>query len=265
MIDKQKLLENAISIARGAGEILLRYFRGNAFEVTSKLNVYDIVTTADKASEQYIVSSIRNLFPDHSIITEEAGEISGESELRWVIDPLDGTTNFSQGIPIFCISIAVECNFKPIIGIVFAPYLNELFYSIEGKGSYLNGQELKCSHKGRLEEAVVVTGIPYDKRENPDNNIKELSKVAPKVRGLRRMGSAALDLCYVAAGFFDAYWELNLKRWDVAAGILIAKEAGAKLFSIRENRNHSILMAAPEICDKMLEILLTPNLHPGSH
>ena len=265
MVDKQKLLDSAISMAREAGEILLSYFRGNTLEVTSKLNDYDIVTTADKASERCIISSIRSLFPNHSIITEESGELCGESELRWVIDPLDGTTNFSQGLPVFSVSIAVEHNTKPIVGVVFAPYLNELFYSVEGQGAYLNGKELKCSNKDRLEEAVVVTGIPYDKRENPDNNIKELSKVAPKVRGLRRMGSAALDLCYVAAGFFDAYWELNLKRWDVAAGILIAQEAGAKLFSIRENRNHSILMAAPGICSKMLEILLTPNLHPGAH
>ncbi|MDE6335413.1 MAG: inositol monophosphatase [Muribaculaceae bacterium] len=265
MVDKQKLLDNAISMAREAGEILLSYFRGNALEVTSKLNDYDIVTTADKASERHIISSIRSLFPTHSIITEEAGELCGESELRWVIDPLDGTTNFSQGLPVFSVSIAVEHNTKPIVGVVFAPYLNELFYSVEGKGAYLNGKKLKCSNKERLEEAVVVTGIPYDKRDNPDNNIKEVSKVAPKVRGLRRMGSAALDLCYVAAGFFDAYWELNLKRWDVAAGTLIAQGAGAKLFSIRENRNHSILMAAPGVCDKMLEILLTPNLHPGAH
>lgn len=265
MVNKQELLDNAIAMARKAGEVLLSYFRSNAIEVTAKLNDYDIVTTADKASENLIVSTIRQLYPTHSIITEESGELLEESDLRWVIDPLDGTTNFSQGLPIFSVSIAVEYKGNPIVGVVYAPYLNELFYSTEDSGAYFNGKQLKCSGKERLEEAVVVTGIPYDKRENPDNNIKELSKVAPKVRGLRRMGSAALDLCYVAAGFFDAYWELNLKRWDVAAGILIAREAGAKLFSIRENRNHSILMAAPGICDKMLEILLTPDLHPNSH
>ncbi len=265
MVNKQELLDSAITMAREAGEVLLSYFRGNGFEVTSKLNDYDIITTADKASESLIVSSIRRRYPTHSIITEESGELLEDSDLRWVIDPLDGTTNFSQGLPIFSVSIAVEYKGNPIVGVVYAPYLNELFYSVEGNGAYFNGKPLKCSGKERLEEAVVVTGIPYDKRENPDNNIKELSKVAPRVRGLRRMGSAALDLCYVAAGFFDAYWELNLKRWDVAAGILIAREAGAKLFSIRENRNHSILMAAPGICDKMLEILLTPDLHPNTH
>ncbi len=265
MVNKQELLDSAIAMAREAGEVLLSYFRGNALEVRSKLNDYDIVTTADKASETLIVSKIRNLYPTHSIITEESGEMLEDSALRWVIDPLDGTTNFSQGLPIFSVSIAVEYNGNPIVGVVYAPYLNELFCAIEGNGAYFNGKRLKCSNKDRLEEAVVVTGIPYDKRENPDNNIKELSKVAPRVRGLRRMGSAALDLCYVAAGFFDAYWELNLKRWDVAAGILIAREAGAKLFSIRENRNHSILMASPGICDKMLEILLTPELHPNTH
>ncbi|MDE6078320.1 MAG: inositol monophosphatase, partial [Muribaculaceae bacterium] len=165
---------------------------------------------------------------------------------------------------VFCISIAIEYRGTSVVGVVYAPYLNELYYAVKGSGAFQGDNRIRCSSKNRLEESVVATGIPYDKLVNPDNNIKELSKVAPMVRGLRRLGSAAMDLCYVAAGYFEAYWELNLNLWDVAAGVLIAREAGAKIFPIRENRNHSVLAACPGICDAMLEILLTPDIQSNS-
>ncbi len=255
------LLEFALEMAEEAGNVLMNYFRGSSLEISTKQNDYDVVTAADKASEKLIIEKIKKSFPTHSILTEETGSLAEGDDYRWVVDPLDGTTNFSQGLPIFSVSIALEYKGDAVIGVVFAPYLKEMFYAVKGEGAYLNGKKIVCSSKSRLEQAVVSTGIPYDKMINPDNNLKELGKVAPKVRGLRRMGSAAIDLCYVAAGFFDAYWELNLNRWDVAAGCLISKEAGAKIFSIRENRNHSILVSSPGICDEMLEILLTPDLH----
>ena len=261
-----QLLDEAIRLAKSAGDIQLGYFREGNLSIQTKQNEYDVVTVADKASEKWIVSEINTLFPEHDSLSEEGGNmIAGSKDYKWIIDPLDGTTNFSQGLPIFSVSIAIEYKGETIVGVVYAPYLNELFYAIKGKGSYKNGQKLVCSNKTRLEESVVATGIPYDKQENPDNNIKELSRVAPKVRGLRRLGSAAIDLCYVGAGYFDAYWELNLHKWDVAAGALIAKEAGARIFSIRENRNHSVLAACPGICDQMLEILLTPDIQHSIH
>ncbi len=253
-------------MAKNAGRIQLEYFRGRNLSIQTKQNEYDVVTAADKASEVMIVEEIRKLFPDHGIIAEETGKmVDGDKEFIWIIDPLDGTTNFSQGLPIFSVSIGIEHNGETVVGVVYAPYLDELFYSVKGSGAFLNNQRLECSKKARLEESVVATGIPYDKQTNPDNNLRELSKVAPKVRGLRRLGSAAIDLCYVAAGYFDAYWELNLNKWDIAAGALIAQEAGAKVFSIRENRNHSILVACPGICEQMLEILLLPAIRPASH
>lgn len=263
--DFKSILESAISMARAAGKIQLDYFRSSKFNVDTKLNIYDVVTTADKESENTILSMIHQFYPTHGILAEETGTDIKDSDYCWVIDPLDGTTNFSQGLPIFCISIAVEYKKETVVGVVFAPYLNELFYSIRGEGAFFNGKKIRCAEKNKLNEAVVSTGFPYDKRDNPDNNIVEITKVAPRVRGLRRMGSAAIDICYVAAGYFDAYWELNLKRWDVAAGCLIAEEAGAKVFSLRENRNHSILVTSPGICNPMLEILLTPNIHPEFH
>lgn len=263
--DYKAILDSAIQMARASGQIQLEYFRSQKFNINTKLNAYDVVTTADRESENLIVSMIQKLYPTHGIIAEETGIRDEKSDYRWVIDPLDGTTNFSQGLPVFCVSIALEYKEETVIGVVYAPYLDELFYAIKGEGSFFNGEKIRCSNKNKLEEAVVSTGFPYDKRENPDNNIKEISKVAPRVRGLRRMGSAAIDMCYVATGYFDAYWELNLKRWDVAAGTLIAEEAGAKVFSLRDNRNHSILVTAPGICNAMLEVLLTPDIHAEFH
>ncbi|MBD5264000.1 MAG: inositol monophosphatase [Bacteroides sp.] len=259
------LLREAIRIAKEAGKIQLSYFRKKSLSVLTKQNEYDVVTTADKTSEDLIVSKIKKLFPGHSIVSEELSNvIEGNEDYRWIIDPLDGTTNYSQGLPVFCISIAIEYRGTSVVGVVYAPYLNELYYAVKGSGAFQGDNRIRCSSKNRLEESVVATGIPYDKLVNPDNNIKELSKVAPMVRGLRRLGSAAMDLCYVAAGYFEAYWELNLNLWDVAAGVLIAREAGAKIFPIRENRNHSVLAACPGICDAMLEILLTPDIQSNS-
>lgn len=252
-------LNTAIDMAREAGRIQLSYFRSSHLRLETKLNVYDVVTQADKESERHIIDTIKRLYPSHGIIAEESGEYNPESDYKWVIDPLDGTTNFSQGLPVFSVSIALEYHGKQIVGVVYAPYLDELFHAVRGEGAYLNGKRISCSSKDNISQAVVATGIPYDKKTNPDNNIKEISAIAPEVRGLRRLGSAAIDLCYVAAGFFDAYWELNLKHWDVAAGSLIAEEAGAEILQIRQNRCHSILAVIPPLKEQMLTLLDIPS------
>lgn len=256
MVSYKEYLDDAIAMARAAGDVHMKYFRCSDLNLHTKLNDSDVVTVADKESEGLIISMIKEKYPDHGIIAEESDPLNENSEWRWVIDPLDGTTNFSQGLPVFSVSIALEHNCDAVVGVVYAPYLGELFHAIKGEGAFLNGRKIKCANKKKLSEVVVGTGMPYDKRDNPDNNLREISQVATAVRGIRRMGSAAVDLSYVAAGFLDAYWELNLKRWDVAAGSLIALEAGAVILPIRQNRNFSILASSPDISNLIFPLLL---------
>lgn len=253
--DISALLLNAISWAREAGAVHLRYFRGNELNVKSKLNDSDIVTAADKAAEKLLIDHIHMTYPGHSILSEESGEEDCDSEYRWVIDPLDGTTNFSQGLPLFCVSIGLEHNGETLIGVVYAPYMNELFHAVKGEGAYLNGEPIKASDKTDLGECVVATGFPVDKDVNPDNNVDNLTNVLPYVRGMRRLGSAAIDLSYVAAGFLDGYWELNLHEWDVSAGLLIAEEAGARFTHFRSDRNISVMASGSGIHDRLLSML----------
>lgn len=250
-----KYLDDAIRMARAAGDIQLSYFRSANVKTDTKSNVFDIVTIADKESEKVIKSMIHDLYPEHGIISEESDPEHTEREWTWIIDPLDGTTNFSQGLPGFCTSIALAHFGEPVVGVVFAPYLNELFHAVKGKGAFRNGSPIKCSSKSALDSAMVASGYPYDRRENPDNNIAQADSVIPLVRGYRCMGSAAIDLCYVASGFYDAYWELNLKIWDIAAGRLIAEEAGAVTKDIRKDRGYAILTATSAIADILLEYI----------
>lgn len=256
-LEFQSYMAAAFAMAEEAGEIQMRYFRTHNLQQSTKLNDSDVVTIADKESEAAILSYIHEHFHDHGIISEESGRDHEDREWRWVIDPLDGTTNFSMGLPPFCVSIALEHNKEAILGVVYAPYLKECFYAVKGAGAWLNGQPIHCSDKAEMSKAVVATGMPYDRNDNPDNNMAEISRMAFLVRGIRRMGSAAIDLCYTAAGFFDAYWELNLNRWDVAAGQLIAAEAGAIVESIRTDRNHSLLASNPNLLSSMRQILST--------
>ncbi|MDE6018527.1 MAG: inositol monophosphatase [Muribaculaceae bacterium] len=249
------MLRASLIMAENAGLIHMKYFRQAGLKQSTKLNDSDVVTVADKESEASILTYIRDNFPSHGIISEESGSSHDEREWRWVIDPLDGTTNFSMGLPTFCVSIALEHNCDAIVGVVFAPYLQECFYAVKGKGAWLNGNPIHCSDKPQLSKAVIATGMPYDRNDNPDNNLAEICRMSLLVRGIRRMGSAAIDLSYTGAGFLDAYWELNLNRWDVAAGQLIAKEAGAIVESIRSDRNHSILASNPSLISSMREVL----------
>lgn len=252
----QTLLKAALSMAETAGQIHLKYFRKRDLEQSTKLNDSDVVTIADKEAEAAIMDFIHLNFPHHGIISEESGKENDQREWRWVIDPLDGTTSFAKGLPAFCVSIALEHNRQTILGVVYAPYLRECFYAVRGYGAWLNGHTIRCSDTTELSKAVVATGMPYDRNENPDNNLAEISRMALAVRGIRRMGSAAIDLSYTGAGFFDAYWEINLNHWDVAAGTLIAAEAGAVIDSIRTDRNHSILVSTPALHTAVSRILL---------
>lgn len=255
-MEKRNLLEAAFSMARLAAGIQMKYFRVSNLEQSTKLNDSDVVTIADKESEAAIIDYIHEHFPEHGIISEESGRENENREWRWVIDPLDGTTNYAMGLPVFSVSIALEHEGTSVLGVVYAPYLEECFYAVRGEGAWLNGKRISCSEKGELSKAVVATGMPYDRNDNPDNNLAEISRMAMLVRGIRRMGSAAVDLSYTAAGFLDAYWELNLNRWDVAAGELIASEAGVVIESIRTDRNHSLLASNPRLYPAFRRALL---------
>ena len=253
--DIKKLVDDAIAWAREAGEVQLKYFRSSHLNIRAKFNDSDIVTEADKASEQVIINNINRTYPQHAILSEEMGGNAIESDYRWIIDPLDGTTNFSNGLPMFSVSIAVEYRGEVIVGVVYAPYLDEMFHAVKGGGAWLNGKPIAPSGKESLSHSVVTTGFPVDKDITTDNNLDNVSRVLPRVRGMRRLGSAAIDLCYVAAGFLDGYWEMNLHTWDVAAGQLIVQEAGACYSHFRTDRNISVVAATPLIFETLYSLL----------
>lgn len=253
--DIKKLVDDAIAWTREAGEVQLKYFRSSHLNIRAKFNDSDIVTEADKASEQVIINNINRTYPQHAILSEEMGGNAVESDYRWIIDPLDGTTNFSNGLPLFSVSIAVEYRGEVIVGVVYAPYLDEMFHAVKGGGAWLNGKPIAPSGKESLSHSVVTTGFPVDKDITTDNNLDNVSRVLPRVRGMRRLGSAAIDLCYVAAGFLDGYWEMNLHTWDVAAGQLIVQEAGACYSHFRTDRNISVVAATPLIFETLYSLL----------
>ena len=223
--EREDLQTTAIDAARLAGEVLLEYAR-TGFHVEYK-NAVNLVTDADRRAEQVIVDTIHRAYPDHSVLAEERGMEPGrDSPYRWIIDPLDGTTNFAHGFPLYCVSIGVEYHDRMILGVVLDPTRQELFVAADGQGAMLNGQPIRVSKSATLETALLVTGFAYDIRESTHNNLDYFSKFCLCARGVRRTGTAALDLCYVAAGRFDGFWEMKLHPWDMAAGSLIVTEAG---------------------------------------
>lgn len=254
-ISSQDLLADACQWALAAGKIQLGYFRSDRLDIRAKLNDSDVVTAADKAAERLILDSIHAKYPTHSILSEESGADNHDSPYRWIIDPLDGTTNFSAGLPLFSVSIGLEYRGEMLLGVVYAPYLREMFHAVKGCGAYLNDTPIHPSSTDRLSHAVVATGFPVDKDTSPDCNLDNVARVLPLVRGMRRLGSAAIDLCYVAAGYLDAYWELNLHPWDVAAGSIIIAEAGARLTHFRHDRNLSVMASNPALHQAILPLL----------
>lgn len=190
----------------------------------------DLVTSVDRDAERCIVNLLRRNFPDHSILAEEETDFTGsEDSCRWIIDPLDGTTNFAHGYPQFCVSIALERKQDLLLGLVYDPLRRECFAAIRGQGATLNGQPIRTSTVPELDKALLATGFPYDRRENPDFYLAYFRAFLTRCQGIRRAGAAALDLCYVACGRLDGFWELKLKPWDTAAGSLIVKESGGRI------------------------------------
>jgi myo-inositol-1(or 4)-monophosphatase len=213
------------SIAKQAGDLLMSHFGKVDIEYKGEV---DLVTKADRESEQLIVDFIRARWPDHDITGEEGTLTKTGSDFRWYIDPLDGTTNFAHGYPVFCVSIALEHKDQRIAGVVYDPTRHEMFSAAAGIGAELNGRPIHVSKTAQLSECIVATGFPSQKRhKNP--NIHFYHQITMKTHGIRRAGSAALDLAYVACGRFDGYWEFNLNSWDTAAGVLLVQEAGGSV------------------------------------
>lgn len=211
-------------LARRAGEIL-RTGYGQQHQIDYKGEA-DLVTEVDRASEALILGELMRQFPEHSIFSEESGERAGNGTHTWFIDPLDGTLNYAHGMQAFCVSIAYEHNGALQLGAVYDPMANELFSAERGQGAWLNGKPIRVSNPPSLRESLLVTGFPYDVRTSPRNNFAEFERFSRLSQGVRRLGSAALDMCYVAAGRLDGYWQLKLSAWDLAAGALLVQEAG---------------------------------------
>lgn len=217
-----------------AGRVLQEGFAEN-FTVSHKSTLNDLVTEVDKRSEAVILESIRSRFPDHAILSEEAGASAHAGAFRWIIDPLDGTVNFAHRLPICSVSIALEKEGEVIMGAVYNPFLKELFFAEKGQGAYLNDQPIRVSDQDQIQQAFLVTGFPYQWRDMPHDPVQVFGYFIKQGVPVRRLGSAAIDLCWVACGRFDGYWEHHINAWDVAAGGLIVQEAGGVLTDFEGN------------------------------
>jgi myo-inositol-1(or 4)-monophosphatase len=225
MIPRQDYLTPMQELAREAGALLLSFFGKVAIEYKGDA---DLVTQADRSCEELIVGRIRKQWPGHDLIGEEGSRNETGSDYRWHIDPLDGTTNFAHGFPVFCVSLGLEYKGERIVGVIYDPTRDEMFTAEKGSGASLNGHKIHVSQAARLAESLVATGFPSQKRhKNP--NIHFYHQITLRSHGVRRAGSAALDLCCVACGRYDAFWEFNLNSWDTAAGVLLVTEAGGKV------------------------------------
>lgn len=253
------MLTIAIEAARAAGQ-LLKEHAGRPRTVEQKSGQSsNLVTDIDRRAEELIIRTIRDRFPDHDVLAEESGDHELRSDYRWVIDPLDGTTNFTHGLPLFCTSIGLEVRGELQLGVVYDPNLEELFTAERGKGAFLNGRSIRVSRTRSLNESLLVTGFPYNIRENPSDAVGHFNNFLMASRGVRRLGSAALDLCYVACGRFDGFWEVFLNAWDMAAGVLIVLEAGGKHtdFLGRPATIHhpQLLVSNGSVHDEMIRVL----------
>lgn len=262
MQETSDVLEFTIRLALDAGTLLREHF-GSRLQVETKSSDIDPVTEADHASEELIVSGIQETFPDHAILAEESGKRAGSGAL-WIIDPLDGTVNFSRGHPHYCVSIALYEDGIPQLGVIYDPELDELFWARRGAGAWLrrrdgNVRKLRVPDTARLRSSVIATGFSYRRDSVEHNNLAEVNEVILHVQGVRRAGAAALDLAYVAAGRLDGYWEYYMKPWDTGAGACLVIEAGGQLATIEGDRwdpwQESTVAAGPALLPHLLETL----------
>lgn len=251
-------LATAVQAAEAAGSLLLDHAR-SGFRIDHKAAI-NLVTDADRQAEESIVRTIRSAHPTHRILAEERGRDGArESPYQWIVDPLDGTTNFAHGFPFYSVSIGLEYQGECVIGVVLDPTRGELFTAVAGEGAFLNGQRLRVSASASLDHSLLVTGFAYDIRETTNNNIDHFSRISLRAQGVRRTGSAALDLCYVAAGRFDGYWEVKLSPWDMAAGIVLVREAGGLVSGFRKDTfslyGQELVATNGRIHDQLLDVI----------
>ncbi len=253
------MLNFAIETARDAGQILIEKF-GPKINVSKKGDI-NLVTEADLASEELIIERIKSYYPKHSILAEEAGNavvIGGDNTWKWIIDPLDGTTNFAHGYPCFCVTLALEHEGDIVLGVTFDPTRDEMFAAERGRGASLNGKPIRVSDTERLSEALIVTGFPYDFKRR-QHFARHLTQFLIESRGVRRDGSAAIDMAYVACGRFDGFWEEGLNPWDMAAGLLLIEEAGGQVSGYKGSKFNiyepPIVASNGLIHGQMLEVL----------
>lgn len=245
------------AVKAGAAEII-RFFN-NDFKVSNKEGVNNLVTEADHASEKAIISAIKSVFPEHHILSEEVGEIVQDSNYKWIIDPIDGTINFAHGIPLNCVSIGIEHEGEIIMAAVYNPHLNELFFAEKEKGATLNDKPIHVSQQAQAIKACLVTGFPYTYINTTNGPLEIFERFIRKGVPVRRLGSAAIDLCWVACGRFDGFYEHKLEPWDSAAGYLIVEEAGGKVTDLEGRKfsvyQHKVLATNGKIHDEMLDVI----------
>jgi myo-inositol-1(or 4)-monophosphatase len=255
--DPRVLRDAAAGFAREAGEILREgYGRTHRPELKGRI---DLVTEYDRRSERLLLGRIAERFPDHAVLAEESGAHARASDVRWIVDPLDGTTNFAHNYPFFCVSVGVEMMGSLVAGAVYDPVRDELFAAASGAGATLNDAPIHVSDIARVDGALIVTGFPYDVREHPERSLPLFQAFLTRAQGVRRDGSAALNLCYVACGRFDGFWEGHLSPWDMAAGVLIVREAGGRVTNYAGGEfkleAREILASNGHVHDEMREIL----------
>lgn len=248
----------AIDVARAAGDLLRRELAGTR-RIAFKGSPTNLVTEMDARAEALIVDGLLAAFPGDGVLAEERGAQAGTSGRRWIIDPVDGTTNYAHGLPLYCVSIALETAGRIELGVAFDPSHQEMFVAERGRGAFCNDSRLEVSGATTLEASLLATGFPYDVRTNPDNNVKEYGAFSMRARGVRRLGSAVLYLAWLAAGRFDGYWELRLGAWDVAAAGLMVEEAGGRLTSLTggpiDLQHPTVVASNGRIHDEMLAVL----------
>ena len=258
MSDFSRELKFAKATAVKAGDIL-RKGMSKRRRVNFKGRV-DLVTEFDLKSEKFITGEIGRFFPNHSILAEEGGETQKPSSYLWIIDPLDGTTNFAHDYPAFCVSIGLAVDGKNVLGAVYDPVHDELFYAVQGRGAFCNKRRIQVSSQNKLNRSLLATGFPYDIAESKKDNLANFARMYKVAQGIRRGGSAALDLCYLACGRFDGFWELKLHPWDTAAGVVLVREAGGRVTGIDGGKysvfDADLLASNGKIHRQMQQVLL---------
>lgn len=259
MHDVQDLLATAKEAARIGGEILIKGFRRLKKDQIRMKGSGDYVTEMDHRSEEAIIQTIKRSFPDHHIHAEESGADSSTSPYRWFIDPLDGTTNYVHGVAVFSVSIAAAVDGETVVGVVLDPVQKEMFWAAKGRGAYLNADPIRVSDKKTLEECFLASGFPWRSKQYIDAYLDSFREFFSRTAGVRRMGSAAIDLAYTACGRFDGFWEMKLKPWDISAGVLILREAGGVasdfLGGDRFMETGNLVATNPFVYPKMLEVV----------